>query len=87
MMQAALGSKDEDICVERGGPPKAPVFGGANPASVPSHIQHQVTDFPPWMHTFSPMNLLSAICKLTARIASLRKSTHFTIKQNFNDAL
>lgn len=49
MMQAALGSQDEEICVERGGPPKAPVFGGANPASVPSHIKHQVTDRLPWM--------------------------------------
>ena len=48
MLQAALGSQDEEICVERGGPPKAPVFGGANPASVPSHIKHQVTDCPPW---------------------------------------
>ena len=41
-MQVALGSWNEDICVERGGPDKAPVFGGANPASVPSHIRHQV---------------------------------------------
>jgi len=49
MLQAALGSQDEEICVERGGPPKAPVFGGANPASVPSHIKHQVTDCLPWM--------------------------------------
>ncbi len=48
-MQAALGSQDEEICVERGGPPKALVFGGANPASVPSHIKHQVTDCLPWM--------------------------------------
>ena len=42
-MQVALGSKNETICVERGGPPKAPVFGGANPASVPVHIRDQVT--------------------------------------------
>lgn len=48
-MQAALGSQDEEICVERGGPPKAPVFGGANPASVPSLIKHQVTDCLPRM--------------------------------------
>lgn len=42
-MQVALGSKNESICVERGGAPKAPVFGGANPASVPGHVRNQVS--------------------------------------------
>lgn len=41
-MQVALGQQSESICVERGGPPKPPVFGGANPASVPMHIRTQV---------------------------------------------
>ena len=43
VVQVALGSKNESICVERGGTPKAPIFGGANPASVPSHVRNQVS--------------------------------------------
>ena len=42
-VQVALGFKNETVCVERGGAPKAPVFGGANPASVPSHVRNQVS--------------------------------------------
>ena len=42
-VQVALGFKNESICVERGGAPKAPIFGGANPASIPNHVRNQVS--------------------------------------------
>lgn len=91
--QAALGSRDEQICVERGGPPKGPVFGGANPASVPSHIRHQV-DLArgyshPQLHNISAKSSLDALEALSeheplplancTRVARRFKGSHFVL--------
>ena len=78
-VQVALGFRNESICVERGGAPKAPVFGGTNPASVPSHVRNQVSQ-PFIVPTFALSEMLKH--RLVGKSLALSLSAEFVPSAN-----